>query len=147
ERCRCSRTRDAARGEYGIIAKADAPLDGRLIKVVLHDGCVWRFDAIADGVVFVDDGLLKLLDIVRIARGAATPCTAVLNGCDRARSNNQLRRCAGTSRGAAHTACAASGLSTRTLSASAWLCRGQECDEIVDICSCEMRLSRHPAFA
>ena len=148
ERCGQACSRDAARGEYGIIAKADAPLDGRLVEVVLHDGCIRWFDAIAHGVVFIDHRLLELLNTVRIARGAASPCTAGLDGCDRTRSNNQLRRCAGTCSGAtARAASATSSLSTLTLPASASLSSGQESHEIIDICIGEMRLGRHPAFA
>src|SRR5690606_26042799 len=49
---------DAARGQVRVITEADAPLDARLVQVVLHDGGERRRKAVAHRVVFIDRVLL-----------------------------------------------------------------------------------------
>ena len=63
---------DPARGEHGIVAKSDAPLDGRLVQVIFHDRRERRLHAGTDRSIFVDHQQFRFRPAFRVRRRRTT---------------------------------------------------------------------------
>src|SRR4029453_13458127 len=70
---RNARSCDSPLDGGGILAEANAPLDGRLVQVVFHDRREGRLHAVADRAVFVDHQALRLRHTRRIRRESTPP--------------------------------------------------------------------------
>ena len=142
-----ARAGDAARSEGRIVAEADTPLDGRLVQVVLHDRCVRRLDAVADGVVLVDHGPLQLRNAVRIGGQRRDRVRRALPAASTTEPDPAINS------GGAPEPAGAPPRPPRppppwrcTLSASARRCC-QKRHDVIDVSTREVRQRRHPSFA